>query len=214
MADTIDPNVTPVTPDTVPPVTPEAPQVDENLEARKQLALERQKREKLEKDINDLRAQGLKSKDDWKGLNEINEARANALEAENKQIKQAILNDAKYKVLTAEAVKAGINPASIPDLELLDFAEITTETLANGKAVVSGAAQAIANLKRQRPFWFTGEVPNVNPNTPQGGSNPPNGNVTLDMVLAAQGKYSASKSDSDKRAYEDITKKYKAQGLT
>jgi hypothetical protein len=193
------------------PVPQTEPIIDEVAEARKQAALERQKREQLERDLADAKAQGLKSKDDWKGLAELNEIEANNLRAENTRIKGAIVSQEKYKVLAAEAVKLGINPVSIPDLELLDFTEVTTETLANGKVIVSGAAAAIGNLKRLRPNWFTGDVPNVNPMTPQGSSNQPNGNVSLDMVIAAQEKWSKSKSDSDKAAYEKMIRQYKGQ---
>lgn len=196
----------------VPPTPPAEPIVDEVAEARKQAAVERQKREKLERDLADAKAQGLKSKEDWKSLAEINETEANTLRAENAQIKRAILDEAKYKHLTAEAVKLGINPVSIPDLELLDFSEVVTETLSNGKVVVSGAAAAIARLKQSRPNWFTGDVPSVNSMTPQGGSNPPNANVTLEMVISAQAKWSKTKSDSDKAAYEALTRQYKGQG--
>lgn len=209
MAENTDPKAIPPA---VPPVTePVVPVVDEAAEARKLLAAERAKNDKITRELADAKAQGLKSKEDWKGVAALNETRANELEAENTRIKGAVVNDAKIKALTTEAVKAGINPISIPDLELLDFAEITTETSSNGKVVVSGANAAIANLKRLRPNWFTGEPPAINPTTPQGGVNQPNGNISLDMVIAAQDKYVKSKSDSDKKAYEDILIKYKAQ---
>ena len=211
MADNIDPQ-NPANPNPQdPPAPPQDPPVDDAVELRKQLALERQKAQKAERDLADAKAQGLKTKEDWKGLAEINENRAKELEAELTKTKSAIVNDAKIKALTAEAVKAGINPVSIPDLELLDFSEVLAETQANGRVTVSGAQAAIANLKRMRPNWFTGDVPNVNPSTPQGGSNPPNANVSLDQVLAAQAKYEKSKSDSDKATYYDLLTKYKAQ---
>jgi hypothetical protein len=158
-----------------------------------------------------MKMQGLKSKEDYKAIADLEKTRADNAEAENKKIKKALVDDAKYGALRLEAQKQGINPISIPDLELLDFTEVVADS-SNGRVSVSGVEAAIQALKLKRPNWFTAGLPNVNPSTPAGGSRPPNGQVTLADVKAAEVKYYASKSESDKKAYQDIIIKFKAQG--
>lgn len=207
--DNIDPQTPPASQE---PQTPPAPSADEALAAaRKEAADARAEAARIKRENEEMKLNGMKSKDDWKGVADAEKKRADEAVAENDRIKKALIDDKKYAALTAEAVKQGINPVSIPDLELLDFAEVVAES-SNGRVVVSGVEAAITALKAKRPNWFSGVVPNVNSSTPQGTVNSPNGNVTLADVKAAETKYYQTKSDSDKKTYEEIIKRFKAQG--
>lgn len=199
----------PADPQTPPANPPEA--VDEIAVAKREAAEARAEAAKARKEADEMKMQGLKSKEDYKTIADLEKKRADDAEAENKKIKKALIDDAKYSALRLEAQKQGINPISIPDLELLDFAEVVAESN-NGRVAVSGVEAAIQALKLKRPNWFTAGLPNVNPSTPAGGQRPPNGQVTLADVKAAEVKYYASKSESDKKAYQDIIIKFKAQG--
>lgn len=187
------------------------PPVDEVAAAKREAAEAKAEAARARKEAEELKMQGLKSKEDYKTIADLEKKRADEAEAENRRIKKALIDDAKYSALRLEAQKQGINPISIPDLELLDFTEVVAESN-NGRVVVSGVEAAIQALKQKRPNWFTAGLPNVNPSTPAGGQKPPNGVVTLADVKAAEAKYYASKSESDKKAYEEIIFKFKTQG--
>jgi hypothetical protein len=165
----------------------------------------------LERRLNDMKVQGHKEKEDWKSVAEHHETEAKTLKTQYEGLKNSLVNDKKVSALTAEALKQGINPASLPDLELLDFDELTVETTSTGKILVSGADRAIAKLKTLRPHWFNKTVPGVNPSTPNLGT-PQNGQVTLSDVNAAEAAWKKTKSESDKKAYFDVIQRYKAQG--
>jgi hypothetical protein len=210
MADPIETNTPPE--NTPAPNTPPAPTADEQLAAsRKAEADAKAEAARLKRENEEMKIQGLKSKDDWKGVAEAEKKRADDAEAENTRIKKALVDEAKYSALRSEAVKQGINPVSIPDLELLDFTEVIAES-SNGRVVVSGVEAAIQGLKAKRPNWFSNGIPNVNHTTPAGGQAPATGQVTLAEVKAAEQKYYQSKSESDKQAYQNLIIKFKQQG--
>jgi hypothetical protein len=207
-----DPIIDPANPQNPPPADPPAPTNEELLaQARKDKLEAQAETERIKKENDDLKMQGLKSKDDWKAIADLEKKRADDAEAKNINITKALKDSAKYDALRLEAQKQGINPISIPDLELLDFAEVTAETV-NSRVVVSGVEAAIQGLKAKRPNWFNSGAPSVNTITPTGGQQAATGQVTLADVKAAETKYYQSKSESDKQAYQNLVIKFKSQG--
>ena len=209
-----DPIVDPANPNTPPqnppPSDPPQPTADEQLAAsRREAAEARAEAARIKKENEDLKLQGLKSKDDWKAIADLEKKRADEAEGKLTNLNKALEDSAKYGALKAEAQKQGINPISIPDLELLDFSEVTVESI-NGRVTASGVDAAIQSLKQKRPNWFSNGVPQVNTVTPSGGQAPPQGQVTLADVKAAEQKYYQSKSD--KQAYQNLVIKFKQQG--
>lgn len=151
-----------------------------------------------------------KEKEDWKSVAEHHEQQANEYKTKYTGLQQALVNEKKVSALRSEAIKAGINPQSLPDLELLDFDEVSIETTSTGKILVSGQDRAIAKLKTMRPHWFTNSVPSVNPATPNVGK-PNSDTVTVADLNAAEAQWKKTKSESDKKQYEDLIRKYKSQ---
>lgn len=213
MADPIpnpEPPTLPAIPNPEPPTPP--PTNDELLAAsRREAAEARAEASKIKKENEDLKMQGLKSKDDWKAIADLEKTRADAAEGKLTSLNKALEDSAKYGALKSEAQKQGINPISIPDLELLDFSEVTVEAI-NGRVNVSGVEAAIQSLKQKRPNWFSNGVPQVSTVTPSGGQAASQGQVTLADVKAAEQKYYLSKSESDKQAYQNLIIKFKQQG--
>lgn len=171
----------------------------------------KQEKADLERRLAEMKVQGHKEKEDWKSVAEHHETTAKELQSKYEGLKSSLVAEKKFSALSAEAMKQGINPASIPDLELLDFDELTVETTSTGKILVSGADRAIAKLKTLRPHWFTKTVPSVNPSTPNLGT-PQNGTVTIADLNNAEIQWKKTKSDADKKAYFDLIQRYKAQG--
>jgi hypothetical protein len=210
MAEEITP---PANPPANPPQNEPPPPTAEELlaQARKEKLEAQAEADRVKKENEDLKLQGLKSKDDWKAIAELEKQRADAAEGKLTNLNKALQDSAKYGAIKAEAQKQGINPISIPDLELLDFSEVTVESI-NGRVIVSGVEGAIQGLKQKRPNWFSNGVPSINPTTPAGGQAPATGQVTLADVKAAEQKYYQTKSESDKQAYQNLVIKFKQQG--
>lgn len=193
------------------PETPPAPPIDEgNDRIKKDMLKYKQERDQLQKTIEDMKLKGHKEKEDWKTVAEHHEQKAKDYETKFTGLQSALINEKKIAALTIEAQKQGLNPASLPDLELLDFDEVSVETTSTGKILVSGQDRAIAKLKTLRPHWFSTNVPSVNPSTPNVGRMN-SGLVTVADLNAAETQYSKTKSDSDKKAYFDLIMKYKTQ---
>ena len=171
----------------------------------------KEERDRLAQQVEDMKLKGHKEKEDWKTVAEHHEAKAKEYEQKFSGLQSALVNEKKVAALSAEAVKQGINPASLPDLELLDFDEVSVETTSTGKILVTGQDRAIAKLKTLRPHWFTSQVPSVNPSTPNVGV-PNSGIVTVADLNAAEAQYKKTKSESDKKAYYEMIQKYKSQG--
>lgn len=171
----------------------------------------KEERDRLAQQVEEMKLKGHKEKEDWKTVAEHHEQKAKEYEQKFSGLQSALVNEKKVAALSAEAVKQGINPASLPDLELLDFDEVSVETTSTGKILVTGQDRAIAKLKTLRPHWFSSQVPSVNPSTPNVGV-PNSGIVTVADLNAAEAQYKKTKSESDKKAYYEMIQKYKSQG--
>lgn len=190
-----------------------APKSAEEIEA--ELAATKAKLAKIESEKNDFRKQldqhkidSHKQSSNWQEVAKIHEEKAKDFETKYTRLSESLISSAKTQALTAEAVKQGINPVSIPDLELLDFQELSVETTSTGKILVSGADRAIAKLKTMRPFWFGKTPANINPQTPEAGK--PQGAVTFAELQTAQANYKKTGSDADRQIYYETLKKYQA----
>ena len=164
----------------------------------------------LRQQIEDMKLKGHKEKEDWKTVAEHHEQKAKDYEQKFNGLKDGLVHEKKISALIIEAQKQGIAPASLPDLELLDFDDVSIETTSTGKILVSGQDRAIAKLKTMRPHWFSTSVPNVNPATPNVGT--PNSNtVTMADLNNAEAQYKKTKSEADKKTYYETIQKYKTQ---
>ena len=164
----------------------------------------------LQKQIDDLKINTHKNAQNWQEVARINEEKAKDYEQKYSGLRESLINEKKVSALIVEAQKHGINPQSIPDLELLDFPEISVETTSNGRVLISGADKAVGKLRQIRPHWFNAGTPAVNPSSPELG-RPTGGLVTLEQVNAAQAQWLKTKSDSDKQNYFELIQKFKAQ---
>jgi hypothetical protein len=100
----------------------------------KKIAKENEERaQALEKQLADQKLAKLKESQNWQEIAKLKEEEANAAKSETNSLKQAVINDKKTSALKTAAVKAGINPQSLDDLDLLDFDEISVETTSQGK---------------------------------------------------------------------------------
>lgn len=197
----------------VPPVENNPP-VTVDREAHNAILKELEKQRQLNNDmrgeLDTLKLNTHKDKDDWQTVAKIKEQEANDYKTKFTGLQSALINEKKLSKLQEAAVRAGINTQALPDLELLDLPEVTIQTTSNGKILVEGADLAIQNLKTLRPHWFGTQVPSINTNSPNTLPSNPN-TVTYKMVEDAANAYAKSKSESDKKIYQELIYRFKAQ---
>lgn len=192
------------------PTTPETISREAYEQIKKDMHTYKQKNKEYEERLEALKLNGHKEKEDWKEVARIHEETAKDLKGKYEGLKQNLINSAKVAKLTEEAVKHGINPQALPDLELVDFDELVVETTSTGKILVSGQDRAIAKLKVLRPHWFSKSVPLINPTTPS--TLPADGQpITVNDLDALLIQYKKTGSESDKQAYHAAIMRYKAQ---
>lgn len=219
-----DPNVTPnPNPNPNPPADPANPPADPatptdemvsksvHEQIKTDLFKEKEKRRLLEEQLANSKINAMKEKQDWEGIAKAKEQEAEEFKSKYEGLSKSLIEQAKQSALKTAALKAGILEQSLADVELLDFSEIVVETTSTGKILVSGADQAIENLKRRRPHWFGTKAASINPASPESLA-PSNGTVTLQQIKDAEAAYKkAPDNKSLQKAYFDLLIAFKKQ---
>lgn len=209
MSEPIEPVVPPVDPET-PPETPPAPPENEAFKRlQADFMKEKAERKRLADQLEEARISDLTKKQKWEEIAKIREQERDEYKQKHDGLIGSLVAEKKFGALKEAGLKAGIRQEALPDLELLDFDEVSVEHTSNGKILVTGATQAIANLKTLKPHWFSAKPATVNPQSPQTMNPPPmQGTVSMKMLLDAEAKYKKSGSNSDRDAYAALARQY------
>ncbi len=158
------------------------------------------------KKVQESEEQKLREKQDWQKLAELNEQKAKDAEDRATRTQESYLGEKKFSAIKEAALKSGIIPQALEDLEMLDAKGVIVETTSTGKLNILGADSFINNLKALKPHWF-GQAPvNVNSNLPgvQGGSK----KITeSDLIKASE----EARKNGDYTPYEKMQKEYLQQ---
>lgn len=213
--DNPNPNPNPETPPAnTPPATPPETVItkEQYQKILDQMKSAETKAAQLEAQVQDSKIKGMKEKEDWQGVAAAKEKEADDAKAEAKKLREAVVSDKVSAALREEAIKHGINPASLQDLDLLDFDELRVETTSTGKINVFGAPAAVQKLKSIRPHWFSKPTPGVNPDSPQLNAPPPGGVISYEMVQAKYKEWEKNKTSNEaKKAYQEMAQAFNKQ---
>lgn len=110
----------------------------------------------------------LAEKDDWKSLAERHKQEAEEANQKSERIQNSYIGEKKNTAVKEAALKLGMLPDAIGDLELLSLDGVVIETTSTGKVNVLGADGFVQNLKSLKPHWFGQTQVNtrVNPGVP------------------------------------------------
>lgn len=170
---------------------------------------EKAARRDLESKLGDLESKKLQESNDFKGLYEREKASREKAEAEAKNVKGWFTNTQRFNAVKTEALKAGILPSALKDVELLDMDGIEVEITSTGRAITSGEKDFVARVKEERPHWFTKPgAPNVNGG---GGGTPPAGEGSLSAADVYQAERNWKAGKITKAQYEDVDRRYRTQ---
>lgn len=144
------------------------------LEDHKRAVDDAVKNKKLLKDaearLNAIETERLREKEDFKGLADRTIKERDELKEQLTKSQSTFAETLKFNRVREAALKAGIRPEAMDDLESLDLNEIEVETTSSGRFSVRGADAFVENLKKKKSFWFQDpKAPKFN----SGGGNPP-----------------------------------------
>lgn len=184
---------------------------DSHQRALSDLNKEKQARRDLEARIGDLESKSLQEKNDYKSLYEREKSKREAAESETTKVKNWAFTTQRFNEVKTEALKAGIIPSSVEDIEILlkDDSEVKVEVTSSGRFIVEGAKEFVDKVKGERPHWFSKSgAPNVN--GAGGGQPPPNPKeLTPHDVYVAERQWKAGKIT--RTDYEKVYRDYSAQ---
>jgi len=160
--------------------------------------------------LEEMKMAKLRESKNWQEIARIKEEEATQAKKEREDLKKAIINQQKSIALRAAANKAGINPLSLDDLDLLDFDEVQVETTSQGKILINGADAAIMRLKTLRPNWFLKNPSAVNPSSPE--VKAPAGAVDLKTLFELEKEYKKNPQSKEAlKAYTEAIKQYNSK---
>lgn len=156
----------------------------------------------MQKQIEDMKATGLKSKEQYKEYSEQLETKVKELEQKNTTLTEGIAKTFKSMAVKAAAKDIGITEQGAKDLDLLALDQVNVEFTTDGRVIVSGEKEAAEFVKKTRPGWFTtGTAANINTGG-KGGSGTPE-------TLTAQ--YMNELESKDPKKYRELMPKYVKQ---
>lgn len=184
----------------------------ESLKRKDALAvLERQNLD-LQKQFEQMKTQGMKTKEAWKELAETKEKEVDQLKSENTQIKKAVVDASKHMALKSAVLKLGLHPSGEKYLDTSTWLdEVEVEYTSTGRVNVLNAERVAQNFKTQNPLLFQApSAPGINTNSPQVVGNGA-GKVTIDQINALSKKYAETKNPKDAENYKNAIIAYKTQ---
>jgi hypothetical protein len=111
--------------------------------------------------------QRLKEANDWKTLYEREKEEREQLLNQFKEVETQSVKKEKLTKIREMALKAGIVPQALGDLEMLPFSEVKVEKTEFGNLKIEGVESAVEMLKQTRPHWFMKKSTQVNSRIPE-----------------------------------------------
>lgn len=169
------------------------------------------KKLEMERKLSEIETKQLQEKEDYKTLAEKRLEQVNELTGKYEGLKSSIYTNHQMSAVKEEALKAGLRPEAVEDLELLDVEGVAVEMTNTGKVTVVGAKDFVDGLKNSRKHWFKPQIPNVNSGS--GSFTPATGSVTAQDVGKLEREAQRKKTPESKAAYLGALAEFKKQKL-
>jgi hypothetical protein len=158
-----------------------------------------------EKQLKSIEENKLKDQNKWKEYAEAKEKELEQLVQREKHLVDTFVSEKVFNQIKAEALKQGIRPEALEDLELIDYKSKVMIDNTDGKIKVMGTPSFIESLRNQKPHWFGTPKATVNGAIPEVVSAS-SSTVTLDDLRKL--KTEAAKDKTKWPVYEKAFKQY------
>jgi hypothetical protein len=162
----------------------------------------------LQQTVEELKARGLKEKEDYKALYEDAKSKLEEEQRTSSKLKSNVIFSERYRAVLPALQKAGLSPDAAKLVEHADMSELEVEAQ-NGRFVVNGVDLFVEKFKLEYPFAFKpASAANVN----SGGTNPPatRGNAPITAKDLYKVEVECRKK-GDMQPYRDALAKYVQQ---
>ncbi len=162
------------------------------------LETERKERATLKKELDAIKADKLKEKEDYKTLFEQSEASKKEIQEKHDGLKSKVVYNEKYKAVSAKLLESGLKKEAMKILDKESLDDVKVEFTSEGRINVLGADLFAEKFKKDFAFAFEQKkAPNVNGGG--GGSGGGGGNETSDDdLLTAENMFKLERSDKKK----------------
>jgi len=154
----------------------------------------------LEAELEKQKIEKLKEQKDWQTIAELKEKEAQDFSAKYTALSENLVLDKKFAAVKEAALKQGILPSAIDDLEMLDLSAVVVEKTSTGRINVIGAEQLVSGLKLKKAHWFESKGSRINPETP-GVISPKS--VGWEEVKAAETSWKKNPSRENEAKYKN-----------
>lgn len=159
------------------------------------------KASELERKFADTEKQSLEKSGEFKTLWEQAKADLETEREKSANVLKAAMHTHRFGEVKAEAIRQGLRPEAVHDLESISWDGVPVEMTDKGRFIASGVKERVDKLKGERPHWFTvAQAPRINGG---GGGPPPGGGaptkVTQQLMTQAEIDYRHGKISKQKR---------------
>lgn len=162
--------------------------------------------------MNELKKNDLKGKEDYKALWEASEAEKNSLKAETTKLKQSVVLTEKYKAASTALMAAGLKKEAMKILDRESFDEIVVEWTSEGRILTNGVETYVDKFKKEFPFAFqTAQAPTFNGGGGGSGGAGGDDEITPAKIVQLEMQMKRTGKAEDRTAYYDAVKRYTEQ---
>lgn len=161
--------------------------------------------------IESLKAQGLREKEDFKGLADTYKTKYEEAESKAQRLRDGLFKSQRHNAVFPALKKAGLRDEANGLIDMHDWSAIEVDLTSNGRFEVSGVEQAVDLFKEKFSYAFEKpKAPRVNGST-GGGGIPGDGELTPQKIIAIEEE---CKKKGDMTAYHAAVAKYQQQRAT
>lgn len=138
--------------------------------------------QELEQKLTDAEKKSLEKSGEYKTLWEQSQEDLKAEREKSANVLKAAMHTHRFGEVKAEAIRQGLRPEAVSDLESISWDGVPVEMTDKGRFIANGVKERVEKLKGERPHWFTvAQAPRIN----GGGGGPPVGGGTPSKVTTA-----------------------------
>lgn len=161
---------------------------------------------KLAADLEAIKAESLRSKEDFKTLYEKTQSKLAEKEQESAKLKQSVIYAERYRSVLPVLKEAGLRDDALNLLDMVSLDDIEIEATTNGRFICNGMDRFAETFKARYPFAFKEkQMPNVNTG---GGQGKPGTPEKLDAAALFKLEQECKKK-GDMQPYYEAVRKYK-----
>lgn len=163
----------------------------------------------LAQDLEKIRTEGLKSKEDYKTYSEALEKKLEEAEGKATRFQEAVVHTNRVMAVKDAASKLGLRSAAIGDIESMDLEDVKVSVGEDRMIRVEGAGEFANRLKTTKPYLFeTPKDPNFNGGGGAGGGSGGAKVSKADLEVAFANR---NKGPKEKAHYQSTLKSYNEQ---